>query len=171
MAGAGMPLLEAPETTESAEPSGRAGASTPGTGTLAGASIASLGTVVPSGREVRLSAALFAVAVALTRLAVHTPDSNASGTRVNAWLLRDNGLVVMYPHSPLILERVAAPLSRATFPVTKLPRGRHLQTSRVPAMPQPSAYREDLASPLCQAVPPEVTSHFSSHSTETTCRP
>src|SRR4051794_24492579 len=89
-----MPLLEAPETTESAEPSGTAGAITPGTGTLAGASIASLGTEVPSGSEPTLLL-LLAVALALIRLAVHTPESSASGTSVIALARRDIALVLV----------------------------------------------------------------------------
>src|SRR4051812_351009 len=94
MAGAGMPLLEAPATTESAEPSGTAAAMTPGVGTLAGALMASLGTVVPSGRD-EAAALSEAVALELTRLAVHTPDSSASGTSVIALLRRDSALVVI----------------------------------------------------------------------------
>src|SRR4029079_13821654 len=90
-----MPLLEAPDTTESAVPSGTAGAITPGTGTLAGASMASVGTEVPSGRVPTLSAALDASALLLTRLAVHTPERSASGTRATALLRRVNGLLVM----------------------------------------------------------------------------
>src|SRR4051812_23336934 len=75
-----MPLEEAPETTESADPSGTAGAITPGTGTLAGASIAFAGTFVPSGRVPLPSPVPDAVALELTRLAVHAPDSSASGS-------------------------------------------------------------------------------------------
>src|SRR3954469_13678452 len=78
-AGAGIPLDEAPETTESAEPCGTAGAITPGTGTLAGASIAFAGTFVPSGRALCLASALLAAALELTRLAVQAPESSASG--------------------------------------------------------------------------------------------
>src|SRR6476620_850054 len=95
-----MPLLEAPDTTESAEPSGTAGAITPGTGTLAGASMASVGTEVPSGRVPTLSEALDASALLLTRLAVHTPERSASGTRATALLRRVNGLLVMCVLSP-----------------------------------------------------------------------
>src|SRR5690348_6546735 len=93
-----MPLEEAPATTESAEPSGTAGAITPGTGTLAGASIALVGTLVPSGRAPEPPSVSDAVALALTRLAVHTPESSARGTKVMALLRRDKvrtGLVVM----------------------------------------------------------------------------
>ena len=97
-----MPLLEAPETTESADPSGTAGAITPGTGTLAGASMASVGTEVPSGRVPTLSEALEASALLLTRLAVHTPERSASGTRATALLRRVNGLLVMCVLSPLV---------------------------------------------------------------------
>jgi hypothetical protein len=81
---------------------------TPGTGTLAGASIASAGTWVPSGRAV-VFAALLALALELTRLAVHTPDSSARGTSVAALPLRDNVLVVMCVLSPLANQCVAAP--------------------------------------------------------------
>src|SRR4029077_4172488 len=89
-----MPLLEAPDTTESSEPSGTAGATTPGTGTLAGAWMASAGTLVPSGRVWFLSAE-DALALELTRLAVHTPESSARGTSAIALLLRDKVLAVM----------------------------------------------------------------------------
>ncbi len=94
-----MPLLEAPETTESSAPSGTAGATTPGTGTLAGASMASAGTFVPSGRLWFLSED--ALALVLTRLAVHTPERSASGTNVIALLLRDKVLAVMRVFPPL----------------------------------------------------------------------
>ena len=96
-----MPLEEAPETTESAEPSGTAGAITPGTGTLAGASIALVGTFVPSGRAALASFVSEAVALLLTRLAVHTPDRSASGTKATALLRRDNCLLLMLGLSPL----------------------------------------------------------------------
>src|ERR1700733_5837122 len=74
-----MPLEEAPETTESAEPCGTAGAITPGVGTDAGASIALVGTLVPSGNAVLPPPAPDADALALTMLAVHTPDARWSG--------------------------------------------------------------------------------------------
>ena len=74
-----MPLEEAPETTESAVPSGTAGAITPGTGTLAGASIALVGTLVPSGSALCFESALLAAALELNKLAVHAPDRSASG--------------------------------------------------------------------------------------------
>src|SRR3954451_2791884 len=96
-----IPLDEAPETTESAEPCGTAGAITPGTGTLAGASIAFAGTFVPSGRAELPSLVSEAVALALTRLAVHTPDRSASGTKATALLRRDNGLLLIFGLSPL----------------------------------------------------------------------
>src|ERR1700760_4418125 len=87
-AGEGMPSLEAPETTESSEPSGTAGATSPGTGTLAGASMALAGTLVPSGRLCDLSEAA-TLALVVTRLAVHTPEKSASGTSAIAFVLRD----------------------------------------------------------------------------------
>ena len=90
-----MPLEEAPETTESAEPSGTAGAITPGTGTLAGASMASLGTEVPSGRASVSLEALVAVALVVTRLAVQMPDISATGTSAAAFIRRDNVFVDM----------------------------------------------------------------------------
>src|SRR6476619_7725521 len=100
-----MPLEEAPETTESAAPSGTAGAITPGTGTLAGASIALVGTLVPSGRALLPSLVPEAGALALTRLAVHTPDRSARGTRAIALVRLDMalvcGLLVMCELSPL----------------------------------------------------------------------
>src|SRR5215218_6863170 len=99
-----MPLEEAPQTTESAEPSGTAGAITPGTGTLAGASMALVGTLVPSGSSPLPSEVSEAVALALTKLAVHTPDSSASGTKAIALERRDKvrtGLVVICELSPL----------------------------------------------------------------------
>ncbi len=99
-----MPLEEAPETTESAEPSGTAGAITPGTGTLAGASMALVGTWVPSGSAPLPSVVSEAVALALTRLAVHTPDISARGTKTTALERRDKvrtGLVVICELSPL----------------------------------------------------------------------
>src|SRR6478735_9274957 len=89
-----MPLDEAPETTESAVPSGTAGAITPGTGTL-------VGTLVPSGSAELPSFVSEAVALALTRLAVHTPDRSASGTKATALLRRDNCLLLMLGLSPL----------------------------------------------------------------------
>src|SRR3954451_14128895 len=75
-----MPLEEAPETTESAAPLEAAGAVRPRCGTLAGASIASVGPLVPSGSAL-LSPVVLAVALAVTRLAVHTPERRASGSR------------------------------------------------------------------------------------------
>jgi hypothetical protein len=56
--------------------------------------MASAGTEVPSG-SFEVEAELFAVALELTRLAVHTPESSARGTRVIALLRRDNGLVLI----------------------------------------------------------------------------
>ena len=90
-----MPLLEAPETTESSEPSGTAGATTPGTGTLAGAWMALAGTFVPSGRLPDPLSAEDAFALLVTRLAVQTPEISARGTKVNALLRRDKVFVVM----------------------------------------------------------------------------
>src|ERR1700712_600554 len=89
-----MPLLEAPETTESSEPWGTAGATTPGIGTLAGASMALVGTRVPSGRLWDLSAEA-TLALVVTRLAVHTPEKSASGTSAIAFVLRDRVLAVL----------------------------------------------------------------------------
>src|ERR1700712_1656655 len=127
-----MPLEEAPETPESAEPSGTAGAITPGTGTLAGASIALAGTLVPSGRVWLPSAVLDAVALALTRLAVHTPDASASGTKAIALLRLDNGrLVILLDSLPWVTRCRRSPPDLPTRPSTTLPSAGHAQTSGV----------------------------------------
>ena len=68
----------------SAEPARMPGAISPGTLTLAGASMASLGRLVPSGSRCSSEAAL-AVDVAPARLAVQAPDSSASGTSAVAF--------------------------------------------------------------------------------------
>src|SRR3954452_12672499 len=108
-----MPLEEAPETTESAEPSGTAGAITPGTGTLAGALIASAGTLVPSGRVPLPFPVPDAVALLLTRLAVQTPDRSASGTNAMALLRLDNDLLLMvWPLPPGLPGAVGPPTVR-----------------------------------------------------------
>ncbi len=88
-----MPLVDAPSTTASAVPRGTPGAMTPACGTLAGASIAWLGTWVPSG-SLRLS---WSVPAAVAepkpaRLNVHAPESSASGTIMIAFCLRDSCL-------------------------------------------------------------------------------
>src|SRR5690242_9405384 len=124
-----MPLVEAPETTESAEPWGTAGAITPGTGTLAGASIALAGTLVPSGRALVPSLVLDAVALALTRLAVHTPDASASGTKAIALLRLDNGrLVILLDSLPWVTRCRSVPPNLPTRPSTTVPGAGHAQT-------------------------------------------
>ena len=88
-----MPLVEAPETTASAVPRGTPGAMTPACGTLAGASIAWLGTWVPSGSFFLSWSVPAPTAVAEpkpARLNVHAPDSSASGTIMIAFCLRDS---------------------------------------------------------------------------------
>ena len=79
-----MPLVEALATTLSAEPAGTPGAMTPGTETLAGASTASAGRLVPSGSVGSSPVAALAVLVA-ARLMVQAPDSSASGTSAVAF--------------------------------------------------------------------------------------
>ena len=136
-----MPLDEAPETTESAVPSGTAGAITPGTGTLAGASIALVGTLVPSGNAVLPPPVPEAVALALTRLAVHTPDISASGTKATALLRRDRvlvGLLVMCELSPLGHHDVGAPQG-PTKSSTTVPQPGHAQTLPVTQATQHTA--------------------------------
>ena len=45
-----------------------------------------------------------AVALELTRLAVHTPERSASGTRAIALLRRDNGLLVICGSLPWVMH-------------------------------------------------------------------
>jgi len=91
----GMPLADAPSTTALAVPRGTPGAMTPARGTLAGASIAWLGTSVPSG-SLRLSVSVPVPAAVAepkpARLNVHAPESSASGTIMIAFCLRDSCL-------------------------------------------------------------------------------
>ena len=88
-----------------------------------------------------------AVALELTRLAVHTPDSSARGTRVIALLRRDNGLLVMCVLSPLVSTvPVRSPPSRRHV-INDVPRAGHAQTRAcdprhsAPACPAPRAAR------------------------------
>src|SRR3954452_22024385 len=84
----GMPLVEAPATVASAAPLGTAGAMAPGTGTLAGALIAWLGTALPSGRPLPSFFAAEKMLSAPTMLAVHAAESSASVTSEASLLLR-----------------------------------------------------------------------------------
>src|SRR5690349_14231835 len=79
-----MPLAEALESTLSAPPAGMPGAIWPGAETLAGSSMALLGTVLPSGSSAAepVSSAL---AGATARLSVQAPESRARGTRALAF--------------------------------------------------------------------------------------
>ena len=61
------------------------------------------------------------MALVLTRLAVHTPERSASGTRVTALLRRDKVLLVMcVSPSPGCYECVGLP-SRPTVPQRRFP--------------------------------------------------
>ena len=72
------------------------GATTPGTDTLAGALMASVGTLVPSGREVAADSSAEAVlAPTPAMLAVQAADSSASGTRAVVFCIRPNRDVVI----------------------------------------------------------------------------
>src|SRR5688500_13982596 len=82
-AAAGMPFVEAVEMTWSTLPAGTPGAISPGLETLAGASMAPVGSDVPSGRVPGESPA--AVALDAARLAVQAPESRASGTSAVAF--------------------------------------------------------------------------------------
>src|SRR6476646_10506453 len=87
-----MPEVEAVATTREALPL-IAGATLPGTDTLAGASIAWAGTLVPSGSTWGgFSSAEAAVVVTPTpaRLAVHATESAASGSSAEAFWMRPN---------------------------------------------------------------------------------
>src|SRR3954447_19348591 len=83
-----MPLVDAPATVASAAPSGTAGGMAPGIGTLAGALIAWLGTVLPSGSPWLSLLAADATPSAPAMLAVQAADSRANGTSEAALLLR-----------------------------------------------------------------------------------
>src|SRR5680860_357148 len=86
-AAAGMPLVEAVEITFWDAPAGTPAAIEPGWETLAGASSASFGTVVPSGSRSPSCdvAAVATIAPGTARLAVQAPDRSASGTSAVAF--------------------------------------------------------------------------------------
>ena len=83
-----MPLVEAVATIWLASPEAAAGASEVGEETLAGASIACVGTVVPSGRVAVVSPATAVPRPTPVRLAVHAAESTASGTMAVAFCSR-----------------------------------------------------------------------------------
>src|SRR5918994_4079124 len=89
------------------------GAVTPGLETLAGASIAWFGMLVPSGRERESSCAAAVVAPAPARLAVQAVDSNASGTSADAFCNRPNfGADISASHSLSRNDRARFPHAR-----------------------------------------------------------
>src|SRR5689334_17229832 len=101
----------------------------PGIGTLAGASIALVGTRVPSGKA--WLSVLTAPAELLTRLRVQAPEISASGTIVIALLLRENAeLLDIADISPFESRRTEPPMAYArSSATTTLPRLRHAYAS------------------------------------------
>src|SRR3954470_12302404 len=108
----GMPEVEAVATTLWALVPAMPGATAPGRDTLAGASMASVGTLVPSGSVARGVSSADAAVLAPTpaRLAVQAADSSASGMIAVALCIRPNRdvpivVVSLSPNSPGVLPQ------------------------------------------------------------------
>ncbi len=124
----------------------RPGATTPGAETLAGASIASVGTLVPSGSVAAGSSPRGRACSAPTpaRLAVQAADSSASGTSAVAFCKRPNrgadidGLsrrcsTGVLPQAPVVIQRtLSRAVTAARSSVTEVPRSAPPETT-IPA--------------------------------------
>ncbi len=114
-----MPLVEAVSTIWAAWPRGTLGATTPGTETLAGASMACAGTVVPSGSAPEPSSPATAEPMPdPAMLAVHAAESTASGTSAVALCMRPNADICWSPRGQVVLCRRSGrglPRARVSF--------------------------------------------------------